>query len=244
MINSATAVSGSGPAYVFHMVGGAVRRRRFGRGSRQGIRGSSCALPRSRAPANCSTSSDLGANVLRQNVTWPKGHDCRRAEGSDGRERRARQAHARSRRRRHPPLARAGEVAASLSSRASCPGSISPLAPASVDSWIPVTSTGMTASAARVPPKSSLVKARRRGLRSGIIISSGDVKVASSSVRSVPISNSPRPTTTCACDRACTSANQARASGGAAPGTNRISIKRLLQPSIPMRATSERQPGA
>ena len=33
----------------------------------------------------------------------------------------------------------------SLSSRASCPGSIYPLAPAPADRWIPVTSTGMTA---------------------------------------------------------------------------------------------------
>src|SRR5438105_6917049 len=36
----------------------------------------------------------------------------------------------------------------SLSSRALCPGSIHQLAPAFEDSWIPVTSTGMTISAA------------------------------------------------------------------------------------------------
>ena len=36
----------------------------------------------------------------------------------------------------------------------------------------------------------------------------------------------------------------AKASGGTAPGANRISIRRLLQPSMPTRATSARQPGA
>ncbi len=71
MIDSATAVSGSGPAYVFHMVealAAAAVSVGFDKTSAEKL-----ARATVEGAGELLYQSDLGADVLRQNVTSPKG---------------------------------------------------------------------------------------------------------------------------------------------------------------------------
>ena len=111
LIDAVTAVSGSGPAYVFYLAEclaeAGIKAGLAPELARQLARATVAGLGRAAAPLRPRRRCAAPERHLARR------HHLRRPAGADGGERRAARADAQSRRRRHPPLPRAGEVATS-----------------------------------------------------------------------------------------------------------------------------------